>query len=277
MSSPPFHPLQLYRLLCAGGFSCPAILNFQRSYHIFISFFVHCMLKSNLSKGIYKMTPDKNPQKIKDMFDEISPYYDSVNNFMSLGTHYIIKFLAIRKLNIKPRSNILDLCCGSGDFVNIIKKYYPRVKVMGLDFSREMIKLAKSKNPDGTFIPGDCTDLPFKEKEFDYITMGFGLRNIENRSKAIDEIYRVLETGGKFLHLDFGYHNKLSALFNLFTSILIKILKKNSRHYEYLLKSKDDFPEPNELIKEFEQHGLKCIKICNYMFGTISAQILMKK
>ena len=105
------------------------------------------MLKLKMSKGIYNMKPDKNPSKIQNMFDEISPYYDSVNNFMSLGTHYIIKFLAIRELKIKPRSNILDLCSGSGDFVKIIKKFYPRVKIIGLDFSKEMIKLAKTKNP----------------------------------------------------------------------------------------------------------------------------------
>lgn len=222
------------------------------------------------------MKPDKNPQKIQEMFDEISPYYDFVNNIMSVGTHYIIKFLAVRELKITPRSNILDLCCGSGDFVRIIKKFYPRAKILGLDFSKNMIKRAKFKNPACTFIQGDCTKLPFKENEFDYITMGFGLRNIENRSIAIEEIYRVLENGGKFLHLDFGYHNNLSKLFDIFVSLLIKILRKNTKHYEYMLASKNTFSEPDELIKEFEHHGFKCIKICNYLFGTISAQVFIK-
>ena len=222
------------------------------------------------------MTPDKNPQKIKNMFDEISIYYDKMNNFISLGSHFIIKFFAIKELNIKPRTNILDLCCGTGDFSQLITRFYPRANIIGLDFSTEMLKLAKKKNPKNTFIYGDCTNLPFKEGEFDYITISFGLRNIENRTQAINEIYRVLEKNGKFLHLDFGFHNAINKLFDYIVNLFAKIFKTNPEAYKYLIQSKNEFPEPEELIKEFEQHGFKCIKICNYMFGTISAQILMK-
>lgn len=59
---------------------------------------------------------DKNPQKIKNMFDEISPYYDEMNNLMSLGTHYLIKKDILKKLNIEKHSQILDLCQGNGGF-----------------------------------------------------------------------------------------------------------------------------------------------------------------
>ena len=83
------------------------------------------------------------------MFDEISGYYDFMNNFISLGTHYLLKFLAIRELDIKPRTMILDLCCGTGDFTKIISKFYPRAKIIGLDFSEEMLKLAKRKIQTG--------------------------------------------------------------------------------------------------------------------------------
>lgn len=93
------------------------------------------------------MACDKNTQKIKTMFDEISGYYDFMNNFISFGTHYIVKFLALKELNIQPRTMILDLCCGTGDFTKLITKFYPRAKVIGLDFSQEMLKLAKQKIP----------------------------------------------------------------------------------------------------------------------------------
>lgn len=222
------------------------------------------------------MACDKNPQKIKNMFDEISKYYDLGNNIISFGTHYIIKYFAIKELNIEPRAMVLDLCCGTGDFTKIINKIYPRVKVLGLDFSKEMINIAKTKNPKGVFIQADCTDLPFGEREFQYITMGFGLRNIENRSKALSEIYRVLDKNGKYLHLDFGNHNMLSKVFNLFVQILSKLSKKNTPHYQYLLDSKNEFPEPPELITEFEQHGFKLVKKCEYLLGVISVQIMQK-
>jgi len=234
------------------------------------------MLKFYLGKGVNNMSPDKNPQKIKSMFDEISLYYDKMNNLISFGTHNIIKFLAIKNLEITSNSNILDICCGTGDFTRLIQKFYPRSKVIGLDFSPEMLKLAKKKNPKGVYVQGDCTNLPFGDREFDFVTMGFGLRNIENRSKALEEVYRVLKKNGKFLHLDFGYHNRISKIFDFFVPVMVKILGKNPDHYKYLLSSKNEFPEPYDLVKEFGRHGFECIKVKNYLFDTISAQVLLK-
>lgn len=221
------------------------------------------------------MTTNKNPEKIQTMFDEISSCYDKMNNIISLGTHNIIKYLAIRNFDIIPRTNILDICCGTGDFTRIIMNFYPRTKVIGLDFSQKMVKLAKTKNPKGVFIQGDCTNLPFSDNEFNSITMGFGLRNIENRLTALKEAYRVLCKGGKFLHLDFGYHNIWGTMFDVLTNIIL-IFIPNKEHYKYLIQSKNEFPEPDELIKEFELAGFKCEKVCNFMFGAISAQIYTK-
>jgi len=222
------------------------------------------------------MFPDKNPQKIQKMFNEISSYYDMMNNFISLGTHYIIKTLTVKKLDIQPNTITLDLFCGTGDFVKIISKLCPKTKVIGLDFSENMLKLAQQKNPNYAFIQADASQIPFKESEFDYITAGFGLRNVENRSKVLDEIYRTLKQNGKFLHLDFNSKSKISCIFNLIVKITTKICAKNSENYNYLLKSKNSFPSPDELIREFETHGFKLIKKYNYLFGIISAQIMEK-
>jgi demethylmenaquinone methyltransferase/2-methoxy-6-polyprenyl-1,4-benzoquinol methylase len=222
------------------------------------------------------MVCDKNPQKIQKMFDEISNYYDKMNNIMSFGTHYIIKYLALRELEIKPRTMILDLCCGSGDITKLITKFYPRVKIIGIDFSRNMLKLAKIKNPKGVFLQADCTNLPFAEREIDYITMTFGLRNIENRTQALKEIYRVLNYGGEFLHLDFGIKNWANKIFNFTLPIFAKICKKDLEAYKYLLCSKEEFPTPENLIKEFETLNFKLKKRKDYLFGAISLQIFTK-
>lgn len=223
------------------------------------------------------MTCDKNTQHIQKMFDEISKYYDKMNNIISLGFHYLIKFLSIRKLNLKPRSMILDLCCGTGDFTQIISKYYPRTRVIGLDISEGMLKLAKAKNPAGVFMKGDCVNLPFENSEFDYVTMGFGLRNIEDRKKALSEIYRVLDNGGKFLQLDFGRHNFISRVFDFIVPLFAKIMGTNENHYKYLINSKNEFPEPDDLIREFEDAGFKYVTKCDYLFGVISMEIMEKR
>ncbi len=219
---------------------------------------------------------DKNPQKVKNLFNEIAPYYDKTNNYISLFTHYIIKYLALKELNIKPRSMILDVCCGTGDFTKIITKFYPRVNIIGIDFAQNMIKLAKIKNPNGVFAIADCLNLPFKEREFNYVISSFGLRNIENRKQAIAEIYRVLDFGGEFLHVDFGVHNKISKIFDFIVPIITKILKINTQHYKYLIDTKNDFPQPDKLIEEFSELGFKFIKRKDYLFGTISIQIMEK-
>ncbi len=219
---------------------------------------------------------DKNPQKVKALFNEIAQYYDKTNNYISFFTHYIIKYLALKELNIKPRSMILDVCCGTGDFTQIINKFYPRVNIIGIDFSQNMIKLAKIKNPNGVFAVADCLNLPFKEREFNYVTASFGLRNIENRKQAISEIYRVLDYGGEFLHVDFGEHNKLSKIFDFIVPIIAKISKINMQHYKYLIDTKNDFPQPDKLIEEFSELGFKFVKRKDYLFGAISIQIMEK-
>lgn len=222
------------------------------------------------------MTCDKNPVKITKMFDEISTHYDKMNNYISFGTHYLIKKNALKNLKIGKNSYVLDLCCGTGDFTQIISKISPKSKVIGLDNSVEMLKLAKAKNPDKVFMQGDCTELPFTQNEFDFITIGFGLRNIENRKKALSEIYRILKKGGKFLHLDFGRHNLSSRIFDFIVVLIIKILKLNSENYLYLLKSKNEYPEPDELIKEFEKQGFELLKRQDFLFGAVSYQIMGK-
>lgn len=211
-----------------------------------------------------------------NLFDEISKCYDKMNNRISLGSHFAVKFLALRNLDIKPKTNILDICCGTGDFVRLLNIFYPRSRVIGLDFSKEMLKLAKRKNPKGVFILSDAQNLPFKDGEFNYVTMGFGLRNIADRKKALSEIHRVLMRGGRFLHLDFGYHNFFSKIFDVLVIVFAELNKKYYANYKYLIDSKKNFPEPDRLIKEVEKEGFQCIKTRNFMFGVVSAQIFVK-
>ncbi len=224
------------------------------------------------------MKVDKNPDKIQFIFNDISSYYDKMNNLISFGMHYFVKSSAIKMLDIQTDKQILDICCGTGDFTGIISKSVSGAKVTGLDFSYNMIEKAIQKFPSNTFIVGDCTDIPFKNEEFDYVTVGFGMRNVENRTKAIKEVNRVLKFGGKFLHLDFagGKNNFAAKIFNFATLLLVKFLGKNAEHYKYLLNSKASYPAPDVILKEFENAGFKLISEKNFVFGVINAQVLEK-
>ena len=220
------------------------------------------------------MTLDKSPQKIQKMFNTIASKYDFINNIMSLGTHKIIKSDCIKKSNIKPDYKVLDLCCGTGDLTSIIKKYTQNVT--GIDFSDKMLEIARKKVKNTEFFQGDATALPFPDNTFDIVTIGFGLRNIQNPEKAVEEIYRVLKPNGLFMHLDFGEKNILSRIFDKTIPIFIKIFGQNIDAYSYLIKSKQEFLTPNELIKDFESKGFVLKSCYSYMFSVISCQIMRK-
>ena len=106
--------------------------------------------------------------------------------------------------------------------------------------------------------------------------MAFGLRNIANPEKVLNEIYRVLKPGGEFLHLDFGRKNLLNGIFDIEAPLFAKMFYGNKSPYEYLVKSKRVFPEPDELIEDFEKCGFKFKKKKDFLCGAISVQIMKK-
>lgn len=240
------------------------------------------MLRLNLNKKVTIMTHnnplDKSPEKIHIMFNTVSRKYDLMNNIMSFGTHHYVKYRSIKSLNIKPHDNVIDLCCGTGDLARIIKRIQPDACVTGIDFSEEMLRIAKNKNARGKirYLQGDVTNLPYEDNSFDIVTMGFGLRNIANAEKAVEEAYRILRPNGSFLHLDFGRKNFLSKIYDKITPILAEMFTENGVSYEYLIKSKENFPPPEDLIKDFESKGFKLKKRKDFLLGVISAQIMNK-
>ena len=215
---------------------------------------------------------DKNPQKIKEMFNEIAMNYDFNNNIISFGLHKKVKTSAIK--HYKFLGKCLDLCTGTGDIAELLSK---NCEVIGLDFSSKMLEIARKKHPNITFIEGDCTNLPFEDNSFDVVTISFGLRNIENYDKALSEIFRVLKPNGKFLHLDFGKTNILANfLYDIAIPKIVKLIYGKNLPYEYLIQSKKLFFNEKQLNNLFEKHGLKVLKNKNFLFGTISSQLCEK-
>ena len=222
------------------------------------------------------MTLDKKPENIQKMFNKIAERYDFMNNVISLGMHKYVKYASVKNLNIHPHDRVLDVCCGTGDLSRYLKRVQPLACVTGIDFSEKMLEIAKAKSDDIKYVQGDATNLPFEDNSFDFITMGFGLRNISHPEKAVEEVYRVLRPGGQFLHLDFGEKNFTDKIFNAGVPLMTKIFYDGDISYDYLIESKKVFPTPDELIKDFESKGFKLVKRQDYIFGVNSCQILKK-
>ncbi len=222
----------------------------------------------------------KNEVKIKELFNKIAINYDNNNNIISFGLHNFIKKNAIKRLKIRQNTLILDICTGTGDIINyILNNNQPR-KVIGVDFSSEMLKLARKRFKNKKyvkFINSNANNLPFCNNTFDYITISFGFRNIKHKIKTLKEINRILKLNGKLMHLDFGKSNKfMNIIFEFIVNFILKIFYKKSSPYKYLLKSRKDFYSPDELIKLFKNKGFSLEKRVDYLFGIISLQIYKK-
>lgn len=222
---------------------------------------------------------DKNPEKIKNMFNALASRYDFMNFAISLGIQKIIKQKSVGLIKIKKGARIADLCCGTGEIAELLARNENVDKVFALDFSPEMLQIAKTKRKSDkiNFIEGDCTNLPFESSSLDGCTLGFGLRNFENYEKVVSEIARVLKNGGFFLHLDLFKGNKpVNKIFDILAVILAKIFSKSPESYKYLILSKNSFLSPEKLTCAIETQGLKCCKIRKWAFGMVSAQLFIK-
>jgi len=153
-----------------------------------------------------KSTPQ--PQEIQEMFNRIAPVYDSLNDWLSLGLHRIWKLMAVKWTNPQPQSVALDLCCGSGDLTFLLRQQVIKGRVIGVDFSSELLDVArvKAKNrgyDDIEWVKADVLSLPFQDNTFDCVTMGYGLRNVQDIPSCLREISRVLKPHGRAAILDF--------------------------------------------------------------------------
>ena len=151
-----------------------------------------------------------NPDEVEALFNRIAPFYDQLNNWLSLGQHKAWKQMAVRWTNAFPGATCLDICCGSGDLTRMLAETAGNSgEVIGLDFASgqleraEQIAYLKFGSDRIQWVQGDALALPFDTNTFDAITMGYGLRNVADIDQALAEIWRVLKPGGTAAILDF--------------------------------------------------------------------------
>ena len=213
---------------------------------------------------------------VRKMFDDISPSYDFLNHFLSLGIDIYWRKKFIRKLDFKDGNTILDVACGTGDVgFQILKKH--SVSITGIDLSPKMVELAQVKAlkrnlANITFIEGDAENLPLESNSIDCLTISYGFRNISNYEMALTEFYRVLKPGGKLGILEFSKPKLkiIGFIFKLyFHHILPRIASFFSRSdaYRYLPESVDFFPSRHDICRKIIYSGFKRAEIHDLTFG----------
>lgn len=235
---------------------------------------------------------DKRDSTISSMFNGIATKYDLLNHILSLNIDKLwrkelVNFLTQYSLNTDKTYYVADIACGTGDLsIALFKK---GIKVCGIDISSQMLEVAKIKtkkllNKRGKlnsnvasiapeYIIGNAECLNFKDREFDAITIAFGIRNFNKRDICLKEIYRVIKPGGHLAILEFAApKNKLIKYFyNLYFKNILpfigRLISKDKSAYKYLVESVENFPKYEDFCKEIKAANFKDIKYKKLSFG----------
>lgn len=230
---------------------------------------------------------DNQPQRIRSMFGAIAARYDTLNAILSFNRHQAWRRYAIGHANLEPGDTVVDVCAGTGDFVDAALHHIgPSGRALAVDFCRPMLELAMGKpqvaGPGTLVAVGDATALPCASDIADCITIGFGIRNVQDRPAALREFARVLRPGGRLVCLEFSLpRNPLlrsGAVFYERTIIpLIGGSLARREAYAYLGKSISKFATREELAASMEEAGLKDVEMHDLNLGAVCVHIGTKR
>ncbi len=213
---------------------------------------------------------------IRKLFDNIAPDYDKLNHILSLNIDKGWRKKAVRELvDVKEPLKVLDVACGTGDFtIELAQKADEGSEVIGIDISEGMMAIGREKikkaGVKAELLAADCEALPYSDKSFDRISVGFGFEHLE---LGLSEMYRVLAPGGKLVILELSVPSNaiIRWCYKLyFLKILPTIgglISGDRGAYEYLPASVLRFPAPNTFIGMMKSAGFDVVEHVSLTFG----------
>ena len=244
-------------------------------------------------------------QRVRRMFAAIAPSYDLNNRLHSLGVDERWRRRAVKLAGVQPGDAVVDVACGTGDltlkFAQAVcdatnsgqsKRYRllpPRDRVLGIDFTYEMLPLARKKAAARPvrgvggqftlghltqFTCGDAAALPLEDGSADVVSIAFGIRNVADPAAALREFARVLRPGGRVVVLEFSLptHPLLRALYNFyFRNVLPRtatlISGDRSGAYKYLPESVNTFVGRRQMLDMMQAAGFRDVSEQAMTFG----------
>jgi demethylmenaquinone methyltransferase/2-methoxy-6-polyprenyl-1,4-benzoquinol methylase len=209
--------------------------------------------------------------EVRGMFDRIAPVYDAMNRAMTAGLDRRWRRLVAREA-VWPGDRVLDACCGTGDLAVEVERRGGRV--VGLDFSERMLERARKKSGTIEWVRGDALALPFADGEFDAVTVGFGIRNLEDLGRGLGELGRVLRPGGRLAVLEITRpRGLLRPFFKLWLDVLVPLAGRvlpGGQAYTYLPASVRRFPGPHDLSRLLEEEGFRDVRFTLLGGGSVA-------
>ncbi len=234
------------------------------------------------------MTESKE-QRVHNVFEKVYSNYDKMNSIISFNRHVAWRKDTMERMQVVPGSQALDICCGTGDWtLQMAEAVGENGFVHGLDFSENMLSVGKKKMREHfvknvKLVHGDAMELPFEDNTFDYITIGFGLRNVRDYMTVLKEMYRVAKPGGKVVCLEtsqptvLGFKQLYYFYFRFIMPAFGKLFAKSYAEYSWLQESARDFPGRRELANMFKEAGFTNVQVKGYTGGVAAMHLGYKR
>ena len=213
---------------------------------------------------------------VNSVFSKVSKKYDLMNDIMSFGVHRLWKEKFIDWMSPRLDSKLIDVASGTGDIAKLFsKKNNNSSKITCVEPNILMFKEGKKnlkKFKNIKWIKAHAEKLPVNDNTFDFYTISYGIRNVTNINKTLDEAFRVLKPGGRFMCLEFSkIDNEMLNFFYKQYSKAIPLIGKYivgaSQPYEYLVNSIDQFYDQNQLLELMTNAGFSNTEYRNLTNG----------
>ncbi len=232
----------------------------------------------------YRRVPEQEKaRQVARVFSTVAPRYDLMNDVLSGGLHRLWKAFTIRQANLRPGMRVLDVAAGTGDLARaMLGQVGAQGQVVLTDINAEMLAAGRDRLLDqGQVVPAvrcDAEHLPFADRGFDVVTVGFGLRNMTHKEQALAEMRRVLKPGGRLLVLEFSrVWSPLAPLYDAYSMRVMPWLGEriagDGGSYRYLAESIRMHPSQSDLAAMMERSGLERVQWFNFAAGICALHI----
>ena len=236
--------------------------------------------------GYEKVTPEAKNARVRGVFDSVAGKYDLMNDLMSGGLHRLWKRFALLQTGLRPGGRALDVASGTGDLGSgLARQVGPSGLAVLTDINREMLSRGRDRLLDAglcgnvAFVIANAECLPFPDRSFDCVTIGFGLRNVTDKPAALASMRRVLRPGGRLLVLEFS-KLQVAPLQPVYDAWSFKVLPRlgslvagDEASYRYLAESIRMHPDQPTLAAMMKVAGFEDCRWNNLAGGIVALHV----
>jgi len=233
--------------------------------------------------GYQQVKWNEKQRRVAGVFDSVADNYDLMNDVMSLGIHRLWKRFAIEQSGVRPGQRVLDLAGGTGDLAARLSRMVgPQGEVVIGDINASMLNVGRARLLDRgvsgnvRFVQANAETLPFPPNSFDCIIIGFGLRNVTDKQKALEAMYQVLRPGGRALVLEFSKPvlPGLKTAYDFYSfrvlPLMGRLIASDEDSYRYLAESIRMHPDQEKLRQMMQQAGFEDCDYHNLSGGIVA-------